>query len=157
MAPVSTTGHRLLRLAFLVGGAAVLTLALLPVLLAGDPMLARAAEFLDALVLKPFCHQLPGRSAHLYGAQVGLCWRCLALLLGGLAGAAAGGLPGRWARPQARLLALAALAPLLLDVAAQHWNLYSSNSTRVATGLVTGLGVSLALLSAAAPPPEGPA
>lgn len=155
MGPVTPTSHRLLRLALLVGGAAMLTLALLPVLLAGDPLAARAAAWLDTLVIRPFCHQLPGRSLHVAGAQVGLCWRCLALLAGGLLGTLAGGLPGRWARGPARTLALLALAPLVMDVACQTLHLYSSNVTRAATGLVTGLGVSLALLSAVAPPPEG--
>lgn len=154
---LSRHAHRVLRVTFLIGGAAMLTLALLPVLLAGDPLLARVASTLDALLLLPFCHQLPGRSLHLFGAQAGLCWRCLALLIGGLAGTLAGGLPGPWDRPRARLVALAALAPLGLDVAAQTMNLYCSNLTRGATGLLSGLGVSLALLSAVAPPPEGTA
>ena len=157
MGPVTPTAHRALRLVFLFGGAAMLTLALAPVLLAGDPWAGRLAAGLDAVLLKPFCHQLPGRSLHLFGAQVGLCWRCLALLVGGLAGTLAAGLPGRWPRRKAQLVAVAALAPMFMDVGAQTLHMYSSNLTRVATGLVTGLGVSLALLSAVAPPPEGTA
>lgn len=157
MGCVTPTSHRLLRLAFLFGGAAMLTLAMLPVLLAGDPLAAELAGLLDRVLIQPFCHQLPGRSLHLYGAKVGLCWRCLALLVGGLAGTLAGGLPGRWPRSKARVLALAALTPLLMDVGAQTLHMYSSNSTRVATGLLSGLGVSLALFSAVAPPPEGTA
>ncbi|HEY0174633.1 MAG TPA: DUF2085 domain-containing protein [Pyrinomonadaceae bacterium] len=32
-----------------------------------------------------WCHQLPARSPHLFGAQLPLCWRCTGILLGALA------------------------------------------------------------------------
>jgi uncharacterized membrane protein len=32
-----------------------------------------------------WCHQLPARSPHLFGAQMPLCWRCAGILFGALA------------------------------------------------------------------------
>ncbi|HEY0082681.1 MAG TPA: DUF2085 domain-containing protein [Pyrinomonadaceae bacterium] len=32
-----------------------------------------------------WCHQLPARSPHLWGAQLPLCWRCTGILVGALA------------------------------------------------------------------------
>ena len=31
------------------------------------------------------CHQLPGRSPHLFGVQLPLCWRCTGIFFGALA------------------------------------------------------------------------
>jgi uncharacterized membrane protein len=43
--------------------------------------LYQAAMFAGSL----WCHQLPGRSPHLSGMQMPLCWRCSGILMGAVA------------------------------------------------------------------------
>ncbi len=84
-----------------------------------------------------WCHQLPTRSPHLWGAPLPLCWRCTGILLGTLALAL-------WLLAKKRLPPLALcllLAPLLpLDVL--HAVLTGGdgdNARRLVTGLLWGL------------------
>lgn len=44
-------------------------------------LLYRAVMFVGSW----WCHQLPERSPHLFGAQLPLCWRCTGIALGALA------------------------------------------------------------------------
>ena len=104
--------------------------------------------FYDALFRAAglLCHQMPGRSPHLWGAQLPLCWRCTGIALGACALLA--WLLARRRLPPLGLSLLLALA-LPLDV------LYSAlaggaNSRRLVTGLVWGFfaaGASLHLLA----------
>jgi uncharacterized membrane protein len=91
-----------------------------------------------------WCHQLPARSPHLFGAQMPLCWRCTGILFGALA------LFG-WLLTKKRLpplLPCLLLAPLLpLDV------LYNvavggegDNARRLLTGLLWGFCATSAAL-----------
>ena len=100
--------------------------------------------FYDALMRAAglFCHQLPERSPHLWGAQMPLCWRCTGIALGACALLA-------WLLARRRLpplaLALALSLALPLDV------LYSAlasgaNPRRLLTGLVWGFFFSAASL-----------
>ena len=89
-----------------------------------------------------FCHQLPERSPHLWGAQLPLCWRCTGIALGACALLA--WLVARRRLPPLALSLLAALA-LPLDV------LYSAldggaNPRRLLTGLLWGFFASAAAL-----------
>lgn len=145
------------RVAFLVLGALVLTLALLPLLLFKEPWAARAAGWLDGALFGAVCHQLPARSPAFGGVHAGLCWRCLALLVGGLAGTlAAGRGGGGWSRRRGLAVLAVALAPMLADVLLQHLGVYVSNTSRALSGLVAGCGAGLSLLASASPaPPEG--
>lgn len=92
--------------------------------------------FYDALMRAGglFCHQLPGRSPHLWGAQLPLCWRCAGVALGACALLA-------WLLARRRLPPLS--LSLLLSLALPLDVLYSAlaagaNSRRLSTGLVWG-------------------
>jgi uncharacterized membrane protein len=89
-----------------------------------------------------FCHQLPERSPHIFGAQVPLCWRCTGIALGALALLA--WIVARRKLPPLALSLLLALA-LPLDV------LYSAlaggaDSRRLLTGTVWGFFAAAAAL-----------
>ncbi|HEX8456296.1 MAG TPA: DUF2085 domain-containing protein [Pyrinomonadaceae bacterium] len=92
-----------------------------------------------------WCHQLPARSPHLWGAQLPLCWRCTGILAGALL------LLGwlLWRRrgvPRARLsFALALLLPLdVLYAVLTHTE--GHNARRLLTGVLWGVfGTSLFL------------
>ena len=81
-----------------------------------------------------FCHQLPERSPHLWGAQLPLCWRCTGIALGACALLA-------WllARKKLPPLALSLLLALALPVDVLYSALASgANSRRLLTGLLWG-------------------
>lgn len=83
-----------------------------------------------------WCHQLPARSPHLFGAQLPLCWRCTGILLGALALLC-------WLVGTRRLPPLLVCAPLALllpldvlyNVAAGG---DGDNARRLVTGLLWG-------------------
>ena len=111
-----------------------------------------------------FCHQLPARSPHLFGAQLQLCWRCAGILLGALALLC-------WLVLKKRLppllpcllLALLLPADVLYNIVA---GAEGDNARRLVTGLLWGfcgtsaalrlLGLAAARLSRPGPQP-GPA
>jgi uncharacterized membrane protein len=119
-----------------------------PVLGEGHPvaLVSRAA-------LSSACHQRAERSLHVGGRPLASCARCSGLHAAGLAGgalllllpsAAAAALP----RP--RLMALVALAPLALDVAAGLlWSSWDHPWLRAATGLLAGCAILLSLRATA--------
>ena len=83
-----------------------------------------------------WCHQMPARSPHLFGAQLPLCWRCTGIALGALALCA-------WLVARRRLPALAAslllALPLPLDLLhALARGGDGSNARRLLTGLLWG-------------------
>lgn len=88
------------------------------------------------------CHQLDGRSVHVFGGPLAACARCTAIYCGFLAGLIVypffrrldnPGVPSR------RTLALA-IAPMLLDVVLAVAGIHASNSvSRLLTGAVFGL------------------
>jgi uncharacterized membrane protein len=81
-----------------------------------------------------FCHQLPERSPHLWGAQLPLCWRCTGIALGACALLA-------WlvARRELPPLALSLLLALALPLEVLYSALAAgSNPRRLATGLAWG-------------------
>jgi uncharacterized membrane protein len=91
-----------------------------------------------------WCHQLPGRSPHLFGAQLPLCWRCTGIALGSLALLA--WLVLRKRLPPAVLSLLLAL-PLPLDVLhAAATGGAGSNARRLLTGLLWGFFATAAAL-----------
>ncbi|HEV2880782.1 MAG TPA: DUF2085 domain-containing protein [Pyrinomonadaceae bacterium] len=91
-----------------------------------------------------WCHQLPARSPHLWGAQMPLCWRCTGILIGTCA------LLG-WLLWQRRVppfrpsLALALLLPLDVLHAVVTGG-QGDNARRLLTGVLWGIfGTSLFL------------
>lgn len=126
-----------------VGASVYLGLALLaPVASARD---WPGADLLYA-VFAPVCHQIPGRSLACFGRPLAVCHRCLGLYVGFLSGLLVW--PWRAAlveRLRAALLErprwiLAAVAPMLIDVALARWN---TGASRMATGFVAAFPVSL--------------
>ena len=105
-----------------------------------------------------WCHQLPARSPHLWGAQLPLCWRCAGVALGACALLL-------WLAARKRLPPVAAglllSLPLPLDVL--HAALTASpgdNSRRLATGLLWGFfatSAALGLISRMAARPKADA
>ena len=91
-----------------------------------------------------WCHQMPGRSPHLFGAQLPLCWRCTGIALGSLALLA-------WLVLRKRLppaaVSLLLVLPLPLDVLhAAATGGAGSNARRVLTGLLWGFFATAAAL-----------
>ena len=91
-----------------------------------------------------WCHQMPARSPHLFGAQLPLCWRCTGIALGALALFA-------WLISKRRLPALAVslllALPLPLDVLhALATGGDGSNARRLLTGLLWGFFATAAAL-----------
>jgi uncharacterized membrane protein len=83
-----------------------------------------------------WCHQLPARSPHLWGAQLPLCWRCAGVVAG--AAALVAWLVVRRSLPPLWLCLLLAL-PLPLDVLhAAATGGAGDNARRLATGLLFG-------------------
>jgi len=96
------------------------------------------------VLYRGFCHQMPERSFHYLGGQMALCSRCAALAAGVILGAVVAGrmcgwLPReRWIRPRLWWVAIAAL-PIALDGFSQLFVMReSTNTLRVATGLILG-------------------
>ena len=91
-----------------------------------------------------WCHQLPARSPHLWGAQLPVCWRCAGILAGALA------LVGwlAWKKrvpPLAPSFALALLLPLEVLHAVVTGG-EGDNARRLLTGVLWGIfGTSLFL------------
>ena len=98
-----------------------------------------------------WCHQMPARSPHVFGAQLPLCWRCTGIALGALALFA-------WVVSRRRLptfsVSLLLALPLPLDVLhALATGGEGDNARRVLTGLLWGCfatAAALRLLKAAA-------
>ncbi|MDQ1523864.1 MAG: putative rane protein [Pyrinomonadaceae bacterium] len=91
-----------------------------------------------------WCHQLPARSPHLWGAQLPLCWRCTGILVGTLA--LFGWLLWKRRVPPLRLsIALALLLPLdVLHAVVTSGE--GNNARRLLTGVLWGIfGTSLFL------------
>jgi uncharacterized membrane protein len=91
-----------------------------------------------------WCHQMPARSPHVFGAQLPLCWRCAGIALGALALFA-------WVVSRRRLPALGVslllALPLPLDVLhALATGGEGDNARRVLTGLLWGCFATAAAL-----------
>lgn len=107
---------------------------------AGAPVLYEALMWAGGL----WCHQMPGRSPHLLGVQLPLCWRCTGIVLGALVLLA-------WVLSRRRLPTAAAslllALPLPLDVLhAVATGGDGSNARRLLTGLLWGFFFTAAAL-----------
>lgn len=102
-------------------------------------LLYRAAMFVGGW----WCHQLPERSPHLFGAQSPLCWRCTGIALGALAL-----LCGLFAKKKLPPLSLSLLlaSALPVDVLAHALTGGGAfdNPRRFLTGVLWGVGATSA-------------
>ncbi len=123
--------------------APALVLLLAAIFAGSAPSIARVVH--DAF--DPLCHQDPARSAWLFGAPLAVCWRCLGVYAGVALAALA------WER---RWFGDGRAWPALLGLAALDWALTRAGATadagveRLATGVVGGVGLALALSRASA-------
>ncbi len=114
--------------------------------------IASAVDFLFAST----CHRIPSRTLELAGAPMPLCSRCAGIFAGLALGAIA-------ARPhlelrRARIWLAGAAALMVADVVAQDTGLHPMwHATRLATGVVLGYVVAVALVSLARPDASGAA
>jgi uncharacterized membrane protein len=117
---------------------------------------------------RPICHQMDGRSWHLFGHAAAVCHRCSSIYLGFFVGTLLYPVFRRIARPvmPGRALVVAAAVPMVIDVAAAILGVYSGSTLwRVITGGWFGVlipflilpgaieGVHQLLLQKAVPPP----
>jgi len=112
------------------------------------------AEFSSLLYrfFDPICHQIDGRSFHLFGFPFAVCSRCSSIYLAFLAGTLLYPLMYDLRRPAmpSRGLLLLALLPMVLDAAGGFLGLYEASFlTRTLTGALFGLVLPLFIVPAA--------
>lgn len=93
-------------------------------------------------VFQPVCHQLDGRSVHLFGLPLAACSRCSAIYFAFLAGLMAYPFIRRLDVPQApsRLTLALAIVPMLLDVGLALSGVHASGTiSRLLTGAFFGV------------------
>ncbi|MCC6395542.1 MAG: DUF2085 domain-containing protein [Bacteroidetes bacterium] len=127
-------------------------------LIVAVPFLAHAgggASFWADVLREPFhrvCHQLDGRSLHLWGEPIAVCSRCSAIYFAFLAGTLLYPLFRDVRRPHApsRALLILALMPMLLDVALGLVGIAEvTTSSRLVTGALFGLLIPFVVLPVA--------
>lgn len=122
--------------------------ALLWVLLIALPPFLAAFEYTKpALPIYAFfsyiCHQLPDRSLHLLGHQLGVCSRCFGVYAGLFLGVAVYPL---WRRieniePLPRIWLFASIVPLAVDWSLTMFGIWeNTHFSRFATGMILGAG-----------------
>ncbi|MFP3392753.1 DUF2085 domain-containing protein [Brevibacillus sp. SIMBA_040] len=89
------------------------------------------------------CHRLPSRSIYLNGKPFPLCARCMAILLGYVF------LPALFLVPLPFYVGLLMQVPMLVDGITQFgkWR-ESTNQIRIITGLLSGVGQGVLIVSA---------
>jgi uncharacterized membrane protein len=150
----------------LFGAAAVAWAAALPAATAAAAQTAPALPaYLGAALVYAVgavvCHQLPGRSFHLWGRQMPVCARCTGIYLGAALVAVAGFTrltPVRlatWIASRSAGLAVIAAAPTVATLVVE-WTTGSvpSNAVRAAAGVVLGAALAALVLAPAAPSDE---
>ena len=97
----------------------------------------------------PLCHQLDGRSLHIFGVPLAVCSRCSAIYAGFLAGVIIYPLfrPVREPHPPSRTMLVIALLPMIVDVVMGFAGLHDSSiGTRLVTGAFFGLLIPYVIL-----------
>lgn len=111
--------------------------------------IAHGASMQWRLLFRLLCHGIPSRCFELFGTPMPICARCVGIYLGML-----GAIVLLWALPLPRekvmrRIAYAAAVPLAIDGLTQLTTLReSTNTLRIATGLIAGLAFGLWILSA---------
>lgn len=101
------------------------------------------------LLFRLFCHGIPRRCLTLWGVPMPICARCTAIYAGALLGIVAAHLLPWMSERAARYTMYAAAMPLGLDGLTQLTTLReSTNTLRLMTGLIGGIGFALWALTA---------
>lgn len=96
-------------------------------------------------ILIGVCHRMPSRSFWVYDIPLGLCARCTGIYLAAFISFLTLSFKPDLFRVNS-LIALAMLAPLLVDSILEHYSLYAgTNFLRFATGLLFGIGIVILL------------
>src|SRR5215212_246274 len=111
--------------------------------------IAAGASMKWRLLFRLMCHGKPERCLDLFGVPMPVCARCTGIYLGLMAGLAGFWLVRFVSARMFKIAAFIALAPLAIDGLTQLAGLReSTNTLRLATGLVAGLAFGLWILSA---------
>ncbi|MCA1058463.1 DUF2085 domain-containing protein [Rossellomorea aquimaris] len=93
------------------------------------------------------CHRMPERSLNVKGKQFPLCFRCMGILFGMILGVSFTLLFFQALTFVHLLMAVLFIIPLLVDGFTQKWGWRrSTNFLRLLTGLLCGMGLSLAIV-----------
>lgn len=111
--------------------------------------IAHGASMQWRLLFRFMCHGIVARCLELFGAPMPICARCVGIYIGMLLGLAVfAALPFLRERVT-RWFAIAAVMPLAVDGLTQLAGLReSTNSLRIATGVIAGLAFGMWILSA---------
>jgi uncharacterized membrane protein len=111
--------------------------------------IANGASMKWRLAFRMMCHGLERRCLELFDVPMPICARCVGIYLGMLAGVALFVIVPFLRERMMRNMSIAAVVPLAIDGLTQlaGWR-ESTNSLRMATGLIAGLAFGLWVLSA---------
>ncbi len=111
--------------------------------------IAQGASMQWRLLFRVMCHGIVTRCLELFGVPMPICARCVGIYVGMLLGLATfAALPFLRERVT-RVFAIAAVMPLAIDGLTQLAGLReSTNSLRIATGVIAGLAFGMWILSA---------
>lgn len=135
----------------LIVGAVIAAIAV--VILGGSVLctwaIAHGASMQWRLLFRLFCHGIPRRCLTLWNVPMPICARCTAIYAGALAGLVLMRLLPAISERTARLVMYAAATPLGIDGLTQLTTLReSTNTLRIATGVIGGIGFALWALTA---------
>lgn len=132
----------------------VAVLAAIPTVILGAAALcswaiAHGASMKWRLLFRIMCHGIENRCLDLFGVPMPICARCVGIYIGLLGGLAAFQLLPLLRERVMRPIAFAAVTPLAIDGLTQLARFReSTNSLRMATGLLAGFSFGLWILSA---------
>lgn len=135
----------------LIVGAVIAAIAI--VILGGSVLctwaIAHGAPMHLRLLFRLFCHGIPNRCLTLWNVPMPICARCTAIYAGALAGLVLMPMLPAMSERAARFLMYAAATPLGIDGLTQLTTLReSTNTLRIATGIIGGIGFTLWALTA---------
>ena len=112
-------------------------------------VIAHGASMQWRLLFRLFCHGIERRCLTLWGVPMPICARCTAIYSGALAGLILAWILPWMTERAARFAMYAAAIPIGIDGLTQLTTLReSTNSLRIATGLIAGIGFALWALTA---------
>ena len=128
---------------------AAIPLAMLSVTTAVTWFIAHGASMFWRTPFRLFCHQIPSRCLTLWNVPMPICARCVAIYAGLFIGLVSWFLLPWLDERVMRIAMYVAATPMAIDGISQATRLReSTNSLRLATGLIAGLGFGLWVLSA---------